>query len=304
MLLDDIIAILSDEKGSLTSALLKTKVLLHTLGRKELTTWVTNELNGYPEGSAVPEYRVVNSQVFGLVTTIRMQMNNYPLPVLHLTQNEQRALTEQHCYMSISSLEQSLQSRDEKGTKLVRVLPVENNQRFEEALDDGVRVIKAWCELNMMDTANVLSEVRSRLLDFCLELRDVVGIDVPEKELVTKAAAVDTTKLFNTAINGDGNTIIIHPQGQVQTITNQKDDLEALIRTVTELGFEKPALDELKQAILEDKREGRVPDLADGWTGKWFTKALKSAGKEVVKASVDIVSSVIVKAMKAYTGQP
>jgi hypothetical protein len=304
MLLDDIIAILSDEKGSLTSALLKTKVLLHTLGRKELAAWVTNELNGYPGGSTVPEYRILNAQVFGLIASITMRMTNFPLPLRHLTEKEQKTLTEQHCYMSISTIEKSLQSRDEKGTRLARVLPVENNQRFEEALEDGVHVLKAWCEINMMDAANVLSEVRSRLLDFCLELRDVVGIDVPEKDLVEKAAAVDTTKLFNTAINGDGNTIIIHPQGQVQTITNQKDDLEALIRTVAELGFEKPALDELKQAVLEDKGRGKVPDVTDGKTGKWFAKALKSAGKEVVKAGVDIVSSVIVKAMKAYAGQP
>jgi len=33
MLLDIIIDILSDEKGSLTNALLKTKVLLHTIGK-------------------------------------------------------------------------------------------------------------------------------------------------------------------------------------------------------------------------------------------------------------------------------
>jgi prevent-host-death family protein len=52
----------------------------------------------------------------------------------------------------------------------------------------------------MVDVENILSEVRSRLLDFALELRDVVGIDVPEKELAKKAASVDTEKLFNTAV--------------------------------------------------------------------------------------------------------
>jgi hypothetical protein len=49
MLLDDIIAILSDSKGSLTDALLKTKVLLHQIGKKELAAWVTNELSDYPD---------------------------------------------------------------------------------------------------------------------------------------------------------------------------------------------------------------------------------------------------------------
>lgn len=133
-----------------------------------------------------------------------------------------------------------------------------------------------------------------------LELRDVVGIDVPERELAAKAATVDTEKMFTTAVYGDGNTIIIGSQG-IQAITNQKDDIEGLIAAVGKLGFQQPELDELRQAVLEDKTNGKTPDVAEGKTGKWFAKAVKEAGKGVVKAGVDVVSTVIVKAMKAYT---
>lgn len=42
MLLDEIIATLSDEKGAAPSALL-TKVLLHSIGKKDLANWVTHE---------------------------------------------------------------------------------------------------------------------------------------------------------------------------------------------------------------------------------------------------------------------
>jgi hypothetical protein len=52
-----IIDILSDENGSLNGALLKTKVLLHTIGKKDLVPWVDNELKGYPDDDSVPEYR-------------------------------------------------------------------------------------------------------------------------------------------------------------------------------------------------------------------------------------------------------
>lgn len=133
-----------------------------------------------------------------------------------------------------------------------------------------------------------------------LELRDVVGIDVPEKELVEKAATIDTERMFNTSILGSGNTIIIGSHG-VQTITNEKDDIEGLIAAVGKLGFEQQELNELRQAVLEDKTAGKTPDVAEGKTGQWFTKALKDAGKGVIKAGVDVVSTVIVKALKAYT---
>ncbi|WP_186098098.1 hypothetical protein [Burkholderia gladioli] len=39
-LLDDIVDLLSDKNGSLTGALLKTKVLLHRIGHRELVEWV------------------------------------------------------------------------------------------------------------------------------------------------------------------------------------------------------------------------------------------------------------------------
>jgi hypothetical protein len=60
-------------------------------------------------------------------------------------------------------------------------------------------------------------------------------------------------------------------------------------------------LEALRAAVLEDKSHGRAPDVTEGQTGKWYTKALKEAGKGAVKAGIDVVSSVIVKAIKGYT---
>ena len=45
MLLDEIIGLLSDEKSSLTEALLNTKILLHQNGQKKMAEWVKNDIN-------------------------------------------------------------------------------------------------------------------------------------------------------------------------------------------------------------------------------------------------------------------
>lgn len=63
MLLDEIIALLSDQKGSLEGALLNTKVLLHHIGHKELVPWVNNELAGYPDDAELPPYRISGASV-------------------------------------------------------------------------------------------------------------------------------------------------------------------------------------------------------------------------------------------------
>jgi hypothetical protein len=301
MLLDDIIDILSDTKGSLTDALLKTKVLLHQIGKKDLAAWVNNELKGYP-GENVPDYRIVSAEVRGHVVSFRQEARNYLLPILHLTQEQQDNLRIMKCQMSIEAIEESIKRhRIKSSAKLIRSLPPEYGVLLQEALAPGTNVISAWCQINMVDVANILTEVRSRLLDFTLELRDVVGIDVPEKELAEKAATADTEKMFTTAVYGTGHTIIIGSH-HIQAVTNQKDDIEGLLSEVAKLGFQQAELDELRKAVIEDKSKGRTPDVTEGETTKWYTKALKEAGKGVVKAGVDVVSSVIVKALGHYTG--
>ncbi len=304
MLLDEIIMTLSDEKGSLTSALLKTKVLLHSIGRKDLANWVTHELKGYPDEGSIPEYRKIGSEVHGNVASIAWQMADTKLPIMHLRDEQRKTLTSMPCTMSISSIEECVRSyRSNSGDKLIRPLPPESGGLFRKGLASGVNVISAWCEINMIEVEGILTEVRSRLLDFALELRDVVGLDTPEKELAGKVANVDTVKMFATAVYGSGNTIIVGSHS-FQSVNNQKDDIEGLVAAIGQLGFQQPMLLELRQAVKQDQNAGKDPNVADGRTGEWFSKTLKEAGKDIVKTGVDIVSAVIVKALKAYTGTP
>lgn len=50
-LINEIIDTLSSDTGKLSDALIKTKVLLHKIGHKELVPWVNNELNGLNENA-------------------------------------------------------------------------------------------------------------------------------------------------------------------------------------------------------------------------------------------------------------
>lgn len=301
MLLDEIITTLSDEKGSLTSALLKTKVLLHSIGKKELASWVTHELKGYPDEDSIPDYRRISSEVHGHVVSIAWQMADTKLPIMHLKDEQKKNLTSMACTLSISSIEESVRAyRSKSSHKLVRPLPPEFGGLFNKVLEPGVNVISAWCEINMIQMEGILTEVRSRLLDFALELRDIVGPDTPENELADKVANVDTEKMFATAVYGSGNTIIVGSHS-FQSINNQKDDIEGLVSAIAQLGFQQPMLLELREAVQQDQKTGKEPSVTDGKTGEWFSKALKESGKGIVKAGVDIVSTVIVKALKAYT---
>lgn len=191
----------------------------------------------------------------------------------------------------------------EKGQGLIRQLPPELIPAFQKVLEKGVNIMSIWCTVNMADVEGIVVQVRSRLLDFCLELQGAVGMVAEPQQLQEKAASIDAGKMFHMAIFNKGGTIIVGSQDF--QVTNQKEDIEGLIAEIAKLGYSLPELADLRKAVLDDKSKGITPDVTEGETGKWYTKALKEAGKGVVKAGIDVVSSVIVKAVKAYTtGEP
>ena len=300
MLLDQIITTLSDTNGSLADALLKTKVLLHQIGRKDLVPWVNNELKGYPDDSEVPDYRVVSMEVRGQLTSIAWQMSDYLLPIMHLTPKQRKNLTSFEMKSSVQVIEEAVNNG--KG-KLVRHLPTEYTGQFQKVLTGGVNVISAWCEINMQGVQNILAEVRSRLLDFVLELRDVVGTDADVKQLEQKAASVDTGKMFTAAIYGSGNTVVMGAHSvQSVTVNNSPGDIESLVNELAKAGIPAEELKELRVAIADDQKKSIVPGVSEGKTGHWFTKLLGKAANKTVDVSVDLVSSVVAKTLAKFAG--
>ena len=141
----------------------------------------------------------------------------------------------------------------------------------------------------MADIESMAINVRSRLLDFALELQGVVGVNADQTELVAKAKTVDTGQIFQTAIfHISGGTNVIG-SSNVQA-NNQQGDIEGLLAQVAKLGYDKAELEELRQAVLEDKSKGEKPTITEGETSKWYLKALKKVGTGVRDAGVDIVS--------------
>jgi len=265
--------------------------------------WVNYELAGYPDDADIPPYRIVSSQPHGHLTSFTWQVQDWVLPTGQLTPEQKKVVRETKITSAIGTIQQHVHMYREKGQGLVRQLPPELIPAFQKVLEKGVNIMSIWCTVNMADVEAIVVQVRSRLLDFCLELQGVVGVAAEPQQLQEKTAAIDAGKMFQMAIFNRGGTIIVGSHNF--QITNQKDDIEGLIAEIGKLGFQQGELDDLRHAVLEDKAQGKVPDVAEGATGKWYTKALKQAGKGVVKAGIDVVSSVIVKAIKAYTtGEP
>ena len=303
-LLNEIIASLSSESYSLGETLLKTKVLLHQLGRKELAEWVNQELTGYSLGEdTVPKYRRIRALVKGHVSNGYYTYSNYQLPTMHLKEAVRRRWENLSICESISAIEKLVKNGEEAGHLSVAI-PPEANHMFDEVITDGYHVQKAWSEIGKTQFTQILIEVRSRLLDFLLELRGRVGTDATEEEVKKLGQLPETASMFNNAIFGDNVTILVG-SGNTQTIKNQiiKGDFEALAHLLRQNKVDESDVEALKAALGKD---AEAPELADKKYGpairEWITGMMSKAVDTSWAIELSVAGNLLTDALKHYYG--
>lgn len=247
-LIDEIIDILSSENTNLENALIKTKVLLHKMGEKELLTWINNEINGYSKKDNIPEYRIISTSVYGTATNgYTTRWENHRLPIGHLSKKIQKSLSIQEMNESISALE--ILSKSEN--TLSAPLPTEYCPSFAKGLSNGIYVESAYKQITQTQIIQILTQIRNRLLDFLLELSDRL-IESSDDDIKSQSKKIGTRELFNNTIFGDNTTIIVGNNNS-NTSNQIKNNLDKLIEILKDNKINDTEIEELKTSIENDK---------------------------------------------------
>lgn len=294
-LLDDIIDLLSDEDGSLTAALLKTKVLMHTLGHAELTEWVNDELSGYPKEKMVPPYRVVGGHVAGNIQSMRMFQQNVNLPILHLPHKLRDWLQNHELREAMSVLEEMSKTAGNASLKM------ELSPEIGAQIDKGMEnywVQKCWVTIQPLQIKNGITQVRSRLLDFALNLRDKIG-EAEEREVKVVARKNDVPGMFHGAVFGNHTVLVIGNQNQTQVSSTVKaGDFESLAELLRQSKVDEADIAELKAAVVSD---GTPTAESFGPRVKaWLTKMTGKAIDGSWAIGIGTAGSLLAEALKAY----
>ena len=304
-LLDEIVGLLSDQNGSLNQALLKTKVLLHKLGQKDLTTWVNDELNGYGPDTEVPQYRVVNAKVFGNLTNGAWRYPNTLVPIRHLEDKYREYLEKEKLRHSIAVLEQFI----EKQTgRLVHQIPPEFNSKLGKSLGNGYWIESAWGQIEFSQVVQVLTEIRSRLLDFVLELQGKLGDNVADKDIKQAAVDIDTPAMFAHSVFGGhttfgDNTTFVLGHGNTQRVANTviRGDFAALSDVLKKSGVPEEDVTALKTAIDADVGS---PDHGEKKIGpavrKWMHNMIGKAIDLAWQIEVNVAGGLLTNALQAF----
>jgi hypothetical protein len=300
-LLNEIIDALSSQSSSLTDALLKTKVLLHKIGHRELVEWVNHELNGYPPGSDVPDYRFLPAQVLANMSNISYQANSHPIPIWHLSQEERSSLETAKMYQSLAVLEKLVEN---DGGFLQSPIPMELNGILGKNLGSGFVIQRAWSSIGQADVAQIFVQVRSRLLDFVLGLKDQLGDDVPDQEIKQRTDSFDAPSLFNNAIFGNNATIVVGSHN-AQEVTNVivKGDFPVLAEHLKQHGVQDSDISVLEVAIEHDKNAPEIEDKKFGLSVRaWLQIMLSKAVDSTWNIELGVASSLLATALQKYYG--
>ena len=300
-LIDDIIEILSSDTGKLSDALIKTKVLLHKVGHKELVPWVNSELNGYPDMDSIPEYRILPAQVLVNASNGAYRVTSHHIPMGHLNEKHRESLETARMEQSLAVLEKFTENDD---GYLQAHIPMESYGILGKGLGNSYQIESAWCAISHASVLQILIQVRSRLLDFVLELNDQFPSELDEEQVKERIGSVDTENLFNSAIFGDNTTILVGSSNS-QTVSNIniKGDFNALAKTLGNNGVSGADINALKDAIDQDSSVINSDSKIFGPAVKlWLQKMLSKAVETSWNIELGVASSLLATALNSYYG--
>lgn len=301
--LQDIITLLSNGDEGTTNALLQTKVFLYSIGKKDLSPWIDHEINGYPSIKDAPEYRVVKARILANLNNGFRHYNSFQLPLAYLSKKDYKDAHESVVTMSISQIEQLVINAGDN-PNLQQHIPLDLARlKYCKSIDDSYEITTCYKEIALHSFTGILTQVRSRLLSFLLELSDQTAGMPEEKSMADKLRKVDTDSIFHSAIFGD-NTVINLGHESSFTINNQvcKGDLPALKRTLTEKGISETDVNDLEAAIIAD---GPIAPRSNSYgknVSTWFSNVITKAANGTLGIGVTVATEVLTDSLKRYFG--
>lgn len=280
-LIQDIINDLVDSGKSLTSPLLKTKVLATKLKNKELLDWVDGELAGYDDESSLPRYRISLAFLRGTYRNGYEIYNNQPLASSVLPQNLAESMNKALLTMSVESMESFL--KEDRTGMLHQPLSAEIcnliSEKYREMGNVYFQVLSARKEFSKNSLVQALSEIRSKLLELMLVIDEDYG-DTDLNELINQKQKINdliVQNMSNNIISGDGNILNSGDKNRViAEIKITKGSIDDLRDELKRNGIKNEDISEIIEIIDEEK-----PDLKNKKPGKkvsgWMTKMLGKA---------------------------
>lgn len=234
-LIDSIIRDLTED-APISRIMLKAQAIASALGIDEFSKWVKNEQNGYKKGDDIPDYRRTNCSAKVNLTQGWKMVTNFDVPVDALSDITTREMLS-YIYFSdpISEIE-NLAIKASPDGMLKVVAPAYAYAHVREIFPYA-DIDMLWKITNVTAATGVVERVKSRMLDFFIELdkKQKLGIDFNLLEGKQTVAQV-MNQTINAGIyysgTGDVNAYNSTIGNNVTSNSFDKEALAALIENI------------------------------------------------------------------------
>ena len=304
-LIQDLIDALSKPETQIEDALILAQVLAHKLSDKEMATWVDSELNGYAEQAELPDYRHVTMEIRGNVRNIAWSHNDTLIALNALTEKQRQNLTAHEIREGVGQIAQ-LAAKEIVGTLTVGLHP-EVCAVLSRQYEGGYHVERAWGQMGLGTFKQVLTQIRSRLLRFVLQLQDRFPGSSTVEEIKKELGDKGVSELFHGAVFGPNTTIVVGDNNALQGGTNTvvQNDFDSLARFLQKQGVGEKDIHELHGAIEGDAvaPEHQAKEFGPR-VRRWLGDMVAKGGSKALETGTSAGVTALFAALKAHYGWP
>lgn len=300
MILDDIIALATDNTASLAVVLRKCLVLAHVLKSDRLKSWAQSELNGYDTDAELPDYRKSAAGAKGnFMGSFGSALNNFVIPPQILDESDRRYAQYVLLNQAVAAYEDLLGLSAVKGTLTLHWPNAMIGYYMNRLPMRGdLQLVDAWQEIPRSAFTQLLDTVRNRALSLALELKDGGGDD---DTALKQLSQTSTEKVEQTVVQQIFHGTVYLASGnasmQVQNNTLTPGDWNQLAKTLSNAGIAPTAVNELSKEIAADETPTGSP------LGTRVLDWIKKQAPNVVSGGVKIGTSVGQSLLTEYLKQ-
>jgi hypothetical protein len=301
MLLDEIIALATDDKQPITTLLRKCIVLAHQLKNDRLRIWANEELNGYNSIDNIPEYRIISAAATGLFLGHGWAQSHRGIPSGALEKEHRKFADVVYVGQPVSTLEDTHNSG--AGTSLSFPWDADLVVHYQDKLlSPPWQLHSAHQVVAKSVIAGILDTVRTRVLNMALEIQSDVGEKDEDLNEITPEESKEVDQTIVNNIFG-GNVYLSAGQSTMTATTVQQQqqnivagDWEHLAKVLQSAGISEAELAELTTAAKADGKT--MGAKVRGWIGKTAPEVLSGG----VKVGVAVGKSLLLEYLKQYYG--
>ena len=279
------------------------KMISVKLDQTSMYEWLDCELNGYPDNTNLPDYRILKDTPINALNYYRGEWTPFYLGEIKSTDSElYETLTTVYIRNSMSMLMEFVKD----GETILRCeLPEDMRLCLQEAADTDFQL--AWRN-SPAQIINIFTQVKSKILNWSLSLEknNILGegllFSMEEKKEAIKMT-VNNINNFNGNINNSG-TIGAGNSGDINQNNNVNvGDFNSLKQQLKHYGIDDKDIDALKEIIDNSPTPNSSDELGGyfgGWLGTIIGKAYSGSIRILGTAAPVILTNVLCK----YFGIP